>query len=133
MGDLNAGGPVQYVEDQNNNNENTDDYQTDSMQYQKINNMSDYILNEAFIVVDPEFSYLDFPYINMGKNLHGKKQKMKKGYKARAEKEEESEESSIELVPPEISYDRDELMNIAKSPLSQATPEAWPAIAKKLP
>merc|ERR1711953_286851 len=127
--DLNAGGAVQYVEDQN-NNDNSDDYQTDTMQYQKINNMSDYILNEAFIIVDPELSYLDFPYINMGKNLHGKKQK---GYKARAEKEEESEESSIELVPPEISYDRDELMNIAKSPLSQATPEAWPAIAKKLP
>ena len=132
MMDLNAGGAVQYVEDQN-NNDNSDDYQTDTMQYQKINNMSDYILNEAFIIVDPELSYLDFPYINMGKNLHGKKQKMKKGYKARAEKEEESEESSIELVPPEISYDRDELMNIAKPPLSQATPEAWPAIAKKLP
>merc|ERR1712029_392618 len=60
---------------------------------------------------------------------------MKKGYKGRQEKEEEEEEeeSSIELVPPEISYDRDQLMNIAKSPLSQATPEAWPAIAKKLP
>jgi len=135
MMDMNAGGPVQYVEDQNNNIENTDDYQTDSMQYQKINNMSDYILNEAFIIVDPEFPYLDFPYINMGKSLHGKKQKMKKGYKGRQEKEEEEEEeeSSIELVPPEISYDRDQLMNIAKSPLSQATPEAWPAIAKKLP
>merc|ERR1712241_581505 len=72
--------------------------------------------------------------MNMGKNLHGKKkQKMKKGYKGRQEKVEESDESSIELVPPEISYDREELMNIAKSPLSQATPESWPAIAKKLP
>merc|ERR1712241_236339 len=66
--------------------------------------------------------------------MGGKNQKMKnKGYKGRQEKVEESEESSIELVPPEISYDREELMNIAKMPLSQAAPEAWPSIAKKLP
>merc|ERR1712066_1054100 len=112
MMDLNAGGgggQVQYVEDQNNNN----------LHYQKIDAVSDYILNDAFILVDPEFPFIDLPYINMGKNLHGKKQKMKKGYKGRQEKVEESEESSIELVPPEISYDREELMNIAKSPLSQ--------------
>ena len=133
MMDLNAGGgggPVQYVEDQNNNNLH---YQNHSMQYQKIDNVSDYILNDAFIIVDPEFPFIDLPYINMGKNMHGKKQKMKKGYKGRQEKVEESDESSIELVPPEISYDREELMNIAKSPLSQAAPETWPAIAKKLP
>jgi len=135
MMDLNTGGPVHYVEDHNNNISSNEDshYETDSFQYQKINNVSDYILNDAFILVDPEFSYLDFPYINMGKNVHGKKQKTKKGYKTKQEMVEESEESSIELVPPEISYDRDQLMDIAKSPLSQATPEVWPAIAKKLP
>merc|ERR1711860_233098 len=61
----------------------------------------------------------------------------KGGFKAYKEfnkdKLEDTEESTVKLVPPEISYNRDELMNIAKMPLSQATPEAWPSIAKKLP
>merc|ERR1712117_424429 len=106
------------------------------------NNLNNqFILNDAFIIVDPEYPFIDLPYIHNGKSgfTSGKKPKgfMKGGFKAykdfNKDKLEDTEESTVKLVPPEISYNRDELMNIAKMPLSQATPEAWPSIAKKLP
>jgi len=143
--------PGSYIPDQNNNlsphhhGDHHQEYQeyyaedADTLHYQKIN--SDYIINDAFIIVDPsDFPFIDLPYLQDGKqSFHGKKQKFKKGQKGFApqrmykEEEEECDEGSVELVQPEISYDRDELMNISKLPLSQATPDSWSSIAKKLP
>merc|ERR1712083_662160 len=40
---------------------------------------------------------------------------------------------SVALAIPDISYGKAELLAISKSPLSQCTPQAWPAIAKNLP
>merc|ERR1712025_445955 len=121
-----------YIPSDQNNNSVSQEYDT-SLQYQKLD-----IINNAFIIVNPdEFPFIDLPYIHGGKPFNGKKQKFnKKGFKAYKDfkdKVEESEESTVKLVPPEISYNRDELMNIAKLPLSQATPDVWPSIAKKLP
>merc|ERR1719412_2928488 len=53
--------------------------------------------------------------------------------KESSEEEEDEEESTVEFVQPEISYDRDQLMDIAKLPLSQAAPDSWGSIAKALP
>merc|ERR1711879_339989 len=128
--------PSLYIPDQNNNHNTAvltpeGEYEYPDQDYNK--------LNDAFIIVDPEYPFIDLPYIHNGKSFNGKKQKgfKKGGYKAykdfNKDKFEETEESTVKLVPPEISYNRDELMNIAKMPLSQATPEAWPSIAKKLP
>lgn len=123
-------------------------YQEDhqDLHYQKLSPVTDsYILNDAaFIIVDPsEFPFIDLPYIQDDKqHFPGRKQKLRKGqskgytqqrlYKE-VEEEDEDDKGTVELVPPEISYNRDELMNIAKLPLSQATPDSWPNIAKKLP
>jgi len=140
--------PGLYIPDHNNNNNNTavltpeGEYEyPDQTDYTKLNNQ--FILNsDAFIIVDPEYPFIDLPYIHNGKssfNSGGKKPQkgFKKGFKAykdfNKDKLDDTEESTVKLVPPEISYNRDELMNIAKMPLSQAAPEAWPSIAKKLP
>ena len=135
--------PTYIPSDQNNNSISQDRhlqpaeydyiYEDTDVQYQKLD-----IINNAFIIVNPdEFPFIDLPYIHSGKPFNGKKQKFnKKGFKAYKDfkdKVEDTEESTVKLVPPEISYDRDQLMNIAKLPLSQATPDAWPSIAKKLP
>jgi len=129
--------PTYIPSDQNNNSVSQEYdyiYEDDtSLQYQKLD-----IINNAFIIVNPdEFPFIDLPYIHNGKPFNGKKQKFnKKGFKAYKDfkdKVEDTEESTVKLVPPEISYNRDELMNIAKLPLSQATPDVWPSIAKKLP
>lgn len=148
--------PGSYMADHNNNFSSHHDHQQDfqeyyqedpdQLHYQKLSPVTDsYILNDAaFIIVDPsEFPFIDLPYIQDGKQHPGRKhQKIKKGqgkgygqqrvYKE-VEEEEEDDKGTVELVPPEISYNRDELMNIAKLPLSQATPDSWPGIAKKLP
>ena len=141
-------GPGLYIPDQNNNTSNTAvltpegeyEYPDQQPDYNKLNNQ--FILNtDAFIIVDPEYPFIDLPYIHNGKSFtSGKKPKgfkNKGGFKAykdfNKDKLEDTEESTVKLVPPEISYNRDELMNIAKMPLSQATPDAWPSIAKKLP
>lgn len=137
-----------FPPDQNNNTSNTAvltpegeyEYPDQQPDYNKLNNQ--FILNtDAFIIVDPEYPFIDLPYIHNGKSFtSGKKPKgFKKqgGFKAykdfNKDKLEDAEESTVKLVTPEISYNRDELMNIAKMPLSQATPDAWPSIAKKLP
>ena len=49
---------------------------------------------------------------------------------------EESEEDNsppVKLEPPEISYERDELLRLSQAPLSKTTPDAWLSIAKKHP
>merc|ERR1712012_350447 len=129
--------PGSYIPDQNNNlsphhhGDHHQEYQeyyaedTDTLHYQKINS---------------DYPFIDLPYLQDGRqSFHGKKQKFKKGQKGFApqrmykEEEEECDEGTVKLVQPEISYDRDELMNISKLPLSQATPDSWSSIAKKLP
>merc|ERR1711982_184676 len=110
--------PTYIPSDQNNNSVSQEyDYiyeDETSLQYQKLD-----IINNAFIIVNPdEFPFIDLPYIHNGKPFNGKKQKFnKKGFKAYKDfkdKVEDTEESTVKLVPPEISYNRDELMNIAK-------------------
>merc|ERR1719512_616508 len=114
--------PGLYIPDHNNNT-NTTAVLTPEGEYE-YPDQTDYTkLNNQFIL-----------------NSDGKKPQkgFKKGFKAfkdfnKDKLELDTEESTVKLVPPEISYNRDELMNIAKMPLSQAAPEAWPSIAKKLP
>ena len=78
-------------------------------EYQKLG----YILDTeaAYIIVDPEFPFMDLPYLHTGKPGQPRKQKFsKKGFKGfkeyRDQEEEDEEESTVEFVQPEISYDR---------------------------
>merc|ERR1711997_863521 len=78
--------PSLYIPDQNNNHNTAvltpeGEYEYPDQDYNKLNN---YILNDAFIIVDPEYPFIDLPYIHNGKSFNGKKQKgfKKGGYKA---------------------------------------------------
>ena len=78
-------------------------------EYQKLG----YILDTeaAYIIVDPEFPFMDLPYLHSGKPGQARKQKFsKKGFKGfkdyREQEEDDEEESTVEFVQPEISYDR---------------------------
>ena len=46
---------------------------------------------------------------------------------------EEDEEPGIELVQPSISYNKQELMAMARSPFCRETPTSWTEIAKEMP
>lgn len=46
---------------------------------------------------------------------------------------ESDDEAGIQLVPPQISYGKEELMAMARSPICRQTPQQWPDIAKELP
>ena len=47
--------------------------------------------------------------------------------------ESEDEEPGIELVQPSISYNKQELMAMARSPFCRETPTSWTEIAKETP
>ena len=40
---------------------------------------------------------------------------------------------TVEMVKPDITYDKEQLLEIAKSSLCKKTPESWDVIAKELP
>ena len=93
-----------------------------------------YIVNDAFIIVDPEFPFIDLPYLQLpGAGPYKKAGKGRKGGQCDPVEEEEEEYTGPALTPPEISYDRAELLQLSKSPLCQAAPDTWPGIARKLP
>ena len=49
------------------------------------------------------------------------------------EKEEEEEESTLVLVKPEISYEKNELIRMSKSPLCRDAPGNWDEIMNEVP
>ena len=46
---------------------------------------------------------------------------------------EERSSPTLELVKPDITYDKEQLLEIAKSSMCRRTPESWDVIAKQLP
>jgi len=86
-------------------------------------NAANYIFNDVFSFIVPE------AHSEVYKRFYpSKKPKLGKSHKSAG-----SSYGGMKLVKPDISYNKEQLMNIAKSPLCQVTPEAWPSIAKKLP
>merc|ERR1719474_913030 len=49
------------------------------------------------------------------------------------DEDDSDDENGIQLVPPKISYGKEELMAMARSPFCRQTPQQWPDIAKELP
>jgi len=47
--------------------------------------------------------------------------------------DDSDDENGIQLVPPKISYGKEELMAMSRSPFCRQTPQQWPDIAKELP
>jgi len=92
---------------------------------------ANYILNDvfSFIAPAPEPPVMDMPQYHINQNIKFSK----KSHYTNAKKFRSSSPCSVPLVKPEISYGKEELMAIAKSPLCQVTPQAWPMIAKKMP
>jgi len=91
---------------------------------------ANYILNDVFSFIAPEPPLVeDLPQYHINQNIKFSK----KSHYTNAKNFRSSSPCSVELVKPEISYEKEELMELAKSPLCQVTPQAWPMIAKKMP
>jgi len=90
---------------------------------------ANYMLNDIFGFINPQIPLRQKQIYKDDQNFYPtKKSSPPKSRKSRSPSPE-----SIPLVKPEISYEKAELMAIAKSPLCQVTPQAWPLIAKNLP
>ena len=90
---------------------------------------ANYMLNDIFGFIAPQLPMKEKPRYRDDKNFHPSKTTPS----PKIHENKSSSPSSVLLVKPEISYEKDALMAIAKSPLCQVTPEAWPMIAKQLP
>jgi len=90
---------------------------------------ANYLFNDFFGFCAPEVPMLKMPYFEADKKINNSK----KTNSSKPNKPSSSSYKRVTLVKPEISYGKEELMAIAKSPLCQVTPQAWPAIAKRLP
>ena len=90
---------------------------------------ANYILNDVFSFITPEAPMIELPHSEVDKSFHPSK----KNKSVKFDKSISPYYGRVMLVKPEISYGKEQLMAIAKSPLCQVTPQAWPMIAKKLP
>ena len=90
---------------------------------------ANYILNDVFSFITPEVPMLEMPEYEIKQNITP----TKKPNSAKCNKYKGAYHAGMLLVKPEISYEKEELMAIAQSPLCQVTPQAWPMIAKRLP
>jgi len=90
---------------------------------------ANYMLNDIFGFIAPQLPRKEKPKYRDDKNLHASKTT----HSPKIHENKSSPPSSVVLVKPEISYGKDALMAIAKSPLCQVTPDVWPMIAKQLP
>jgi len=87
------------------------------------------MLNDFFGIISPDIHRTSRPRHKNGKvPTTNKKQTVTPPLKSRS-----PSPPTVKLVKPEISYNREELMNLSKSPMSQTTPPSWAAIAKKVP
>ena len=90
---------------------------------------ANYMLNDIFGFISPQLPLRQKPrYKDTKYPTSSKKNSSPKLPRSRS-----PSPCSVKLVMPEISYDKEELMELAKSPLCQVTPQAWPMIAKKMP
>jgi len=89
---------------------------------------ANYMLNDIFGFIAPQIPIRQKPRYKDTKHNPAKKAMSPKLPRSRS-----PSPCSVPLVKPEISYGKEELMAIAKSPLCQVTPQAWPMIAKKMP
>ena len=92
---------------------------------------ANYILNDVFSFIAPELPMIELPRSKVDQSFHPSKKN--NSPKSHNSKFKSSSYVGIMLVKPEISYEKEELMAIAQSPLCQVTPQAWPMIAKRLP
>merc|ERR1740128_6383 len=90
---------------------------------------ANYLFNDFFGFCAPEVPMLKMPYPEANKKVNHSK----KTNSSKPQKPSSSSFKGVTLVKPEISYGKEELMAIARSPLCQVTPDAWPGIAKRLP
>jgi len=90
---------------------------------------ANYLFNDFFGFCAPEVPMLKMPYFEANKKVNNPK----KTNSTKLNKPSSSSYKGVTLVKPEISYGKEELMAIAKSPLCQVTPQTWPMISKRLP
>jgi len=88
------------------------------------------VLNEFFNICNPEDAIMESPPPELDEKNFGARRKNISGGSS---KSTESDSGTIALVKPEISYEKQELMAMAKSPLCKVTPSTWGEVTKELP
>jgi len=88
------------------------------------------VLHEFFNICNPEDAIMESPPPELDEKNFGARRKNISGGSS---KSTESDSGTIALVKPEISYEKQELMAMAKSPLCKMTPSTWGEVTKELP
>jgi len=88
------------------------------------------VLHEFFNICNPEDAIMESPPPELDdKNFGARRKNMSGG----SNKSTDSEGGTIALVKPEISYAKQELMAMSKSPLCKMAPSTWSEVTKDLP
>lgn len=88
------------------------------------------VLHEFFNICNPEDTVMESPPPDLDEKNFGARRKNISGG---SNKSIESDSGTIALVKPEISYAKQELMEMSKSPLCKMTPSTWSEVTKDLP
>jgi len=88
------------------------------------------VLHEFFNICNPEDAIMESPPPELDEKNFGARRKNMSGG---SNKSTDSEGGTIALVKPEISYAKQELMAMSKSPLCKMAPSTWSEVTKDLP
>jgi len=88
------------------------------------------VLHEFFNICPPDDTAMESPPPEDEENVAGARKMNSSGGSS---KSVESDSSCVVLVKPEISYEKQELMALSKSPLCKMTPVSWSEVTKDLP
>jgi len=88
------------------------------------------VLHEFFDICPPEDAIMESPPPELDEKSSGARRKNISGGST---KSTDSDNGSLSLIKPEISYEKHELMAMSKSPLCKVTPTTWNAVTKDLP
>jgi len=89
-----------------------------------------FVLHEFFNICPPEDAVMESPPPELDEKSFGARRKTNSGGST---KSTESDTGTMTLLKPEISYDKQELMAMAKSPLCKVTPTTLTEVTKDLP
>jgi len=88
------------------------------------------VLHEFFNICPPEDAIMESPPPELDEKTFGARRKNISGGSS---KSTDSDSGTMVLVKPEISYEKQELMALSKSPLSKMTPTTLTEVTKDLP
>jgi len=88
------------------------------------------VLHEFFNICPPEDAIMESPPPELDEKSFGARRKNISGGSSRSV---DSDSGGVVLVKPEITYEKEDLMALAKSPLCKVAPSSWSEVTKDLP